>query len=392
MADHHAQDASPPIFEGRIGVLQTVLARYRVPLFETIAARCTRGLSLHAGREAAGVDPGGEIASGELSSGAVRHTLGGPLTLHRVEGTRDWLERTDPDAVITEANPRNLSSHAAIEWMHKRGRPALGWGLGTMHVTRQPALVRALHAPLRDRFLRRFDGLIAYSSRAADEYAAVGVPRERVEIAHNACTLRPAGDYPERAPMEGRRPVVLFVGLIAPRKRLDLLIRACARLPEQLRPELRIVGDGDGRAAAEALARDVLPNAAFLGKKFGDELTEIWRSADLFVLPGQGGLAIQEAMSHGLPCIVAEGDGTQFDLVRGPNGWHVTPGDEESLLAALTAALREPHALAAMGRESFRIVQEEINIERMADAMIRAVNAAARRSPNHAPAAAASAK
>jgi hypothetical protein len=42
----------------------------------------------------------------------------------------DWLERWDPQALILEANPRYLSSRLAVRWMHRRGRPVLGWGLG----------------------------------------------------------------------------------------------------------------------------------------------------------------------------------------------------------------------------------------------------------------------
>ena len=44
--------------------------------------------------------------------------------------------------------------------------------------------------------------------------------------------------------------------------------------------------------------------------------TAHFAGADLFVLPGTGGLAVQEAMSYALPVIVAKGDGTQEDLVR----------------------------------------------------------------------------
>ena len=102
--------------------------------------------------------------------------------------------------------------------------------------------------------------------------------------------------------------------------------------------------------------------------------------ADLFVLPGTGGLAVQEAMSHGLPVIVAQGDGTQDDLVRAGNGWQIPPNDFDALLAALRDALSDPARLRAMGAESYRIVSEEINLEKMVEAFVQAVNGSTPRS------------
>ena len=98
-----------------------------------------------------------------------------------------------------------------------------------------------------------------------------------------------------------------------------------------------------------------------------------FRRGDLFVLPGMGGLAIQEAMSWALPVIAAEGDGTQFDLVRKENGWLMEPGSVDSLRSALVEALSDIPRLREMGLESYRIVYEEFNLDRMIDEMVEAV-------------------
>ena len=100
------------------------------------------------------------------------------------------------------------------------------------------------------------------------------------------------------------------------------------------------------------------------------------KQADLFVLPGTGGLALQQAMSFGLPVIVAEGDGTQDDLVTNQNGWKIYPGDEHDLNQKLMLAIENRAALPKMGRESYRIVKDEINISVMADVFIKAIQKA----------------
>ncbi|MBN2502437.1 MAG: glycosyltransferase, partial [Anaerolineales bacterium] len=169
-------------------------------------------------------------------------------------------------------------------------------------------------------------------------------------------------------------PTVLFVGRLQARKRIDLLLQACAALPENLQPELVIVGDGPARAEFETQAAEFYPRAQFAGAHFGDELATYFAAADLFVLPGTGGLAIQQAMVSGLPVIVAEGDGTQDDLVRPGNGWLLPPDDLSALTAALQSALAAPQRLRAMGRESYRIAAEEINLEAMVAVFVDVLN------------------
>jgi glycosyltransferase involved in cell wall biosynthesis len=140
------------------------------------------------------------------------------------------------------------------------------------------------------------------------------------------------------------------------------------------KPRLIIIGDGPERDHLQSLAREVYPGAEFAGAKHGAELRPYFAQADLFVLPGTGGLAIQEAMSHGLPVIVAQGDGTQDDLVRRENGWQIPPDNFEALVAAMKDALSDVARLRRMGEASHRIVREEINIETMVETFVSALN------------------
>jgi glycosyltransferase involved in cell wall biosynthesis len=124
----------------------------------------------------------------------------------------------------------------------------------------------------------------------------------------------------------------------------------------------------------ERQAQDLFPQTEFLGAKHGAELEEFFALADLFVLPGTGGLAVQQAMSHGLPVIVAQGDGTQEDLARPENGWLIPPNDLEGLTNTLGEALSDPARLRRMGAESYRITAEKINLEEMVAVFVKALN------------------
>ncbi len=353
-------------FRGKLALQQRVLAAYRAPFFDALAQACDGGLSVFAGlpRPEESIAITTQLRNTQYAAASNIHLLNGALYFYAQRGFLSWLADWNPDVLIVEANSRNLSIPAAIRWMKRRGRPVIGWGLGA---PRRSALSR-----WRGAYLRRFDALLTYSRRGAEEYTALGFPADRIFVAPNAAAPRPAHPLPERPPRFQGRPCILFVGRLQARKRLDDLLHACASLPENIRPRLVIVGDGPERAALESLAKTIYPSAEFTGAKHGADLRPYFLAADLFVLPGTGGLAVQEAMSWGLPVVMGEGDGTNDDLVRPGNGWQAKgPG---ALAAALAEALADISRLRRMGAESYRIVSEEINIENMVRVFVQALN------------------
>lgn len=354
-------------FHGKLCLQQRVLPDYRVPFFDLLASVCDDGMSLFTGlpRPIEGITVAKELQVANYRLGENVHLFGGAFYLCYQRGLMDWLKEQNPDALIVEANPRYLSTPSAIQWMHQRGKPVIGWGLGSPPTT-------GLRNKRRARFIHQFNAMIAYSQRGADEYAALGFPRGKIFVAYNSVSPEPSHPLPTRPPTFDIQPNILFVGRLQARKRVDHLLRACAELKQDIK--LVIVGDGPERVALEALAREIYPGAEFIGSKHGMELKPYFTEADLFVLPGTGGLAVQEAMSYGLPVIVAQGDGTQEDLVRKENGWQIPPDNFEALVTTMKDALSDVARLRRMGAESYRIVKEEINIGRMVGTFVGVLN------------------
>ncbi len=357
-------------FKGKLGLQQRVLPAYRVPFVDRLAAACSQGLSLFAGspRHSEGIMEAPGLGTARFKRAQNLHMLGGSAYLCWQMGLLQWLEECDPTAIVMEANPRYLSSSRAVSWMKNKGRPVLGWGLGA---PASRGSLQKLRSRFRIRFVHQFDALITYSTSGADEYAALGVPRERLFVAHNAVSSAPP-QAPVRPKRGGRPPRILFVGRLQERKRLDLLIQACASLG--MNTELVIVGDGPSRDDLREFAADIYPGTTFTGALRGQDLAEQFTNADLFILPGTGGLAVQEAMSYGLPVIVAEGDGTQNDLVSGGNGWLVPVGNLDSLVTAMRDALHDPARLEKMGMRSYEMVRDCFNIDAMADVFVDALD------------------
>ena len=349
----------------RIGIMQRVLPSYRVPLFNALGEEFNGNVSVFAGepRKKEALMHHALPDSAQFWRGKNLHLFDGSFYLCWQSGLMDWLSTWQPQVLIMEANPRYLHSPAAINWMKRMGGKIIGWGLGA---SLQGTGLFALRSYLRRRFISQFHALITYSSAGAEEYSAHGFPRDRIFIAPNAVAKKPGHPLPER-PRKFRagKATLVFVGRLQERKRVDTLIHACAALPPARQPILWIIGDGPQRTSLESLARQVYPLANFFGAQHGADLENYLRLADLFVLPGTGGLAVQEAMSFGLPVIVGVADGTQSDLVQKENGWMLADETVETLKDTIASALTDISVLRAKGKASYQIVSEEINLEKM---------------------------
>ncbi|MGO9190972.1 MAG: glycosyltransferase family 4 protein [Streptosporangiaceae bacterium] len=145
--------------------------------------------------------------------------------------------------------------------------------------------------------------------------------------------------------------LVGYVGRLATEKRVELLagITALAGV------RLVIVGAGPG----EAMLRQHIPDAIFLGERRGEELAAIYASLDVFVHSGPYetfGQTLQEAAASGLP-VVAPAAGGPLDLVAdGVTGYLVPPSDPGAFTAAVARLAADPAARAAFGAAGRRKV------------------------------------
>jgi glycosyltransferase involved in cell wall biosynthesis len=352
----------------RIGVQQRVVPAYRAHFFDALAESAADQVGVFAGQP----DPREGILSAERLirarwTRANNRWLGaGKFRILSQRGWREWLAADDPQVVVMEANPRYGSNFQIHSAMRRAGRPVVGWSLGPMG---KSELTRTLLRP----YYASFDALIVYSKSGAAQFQRIGLSAEHIFVAPNAVDATIADSLlatpSERVAAVGEyspdhHPVILSVGRLQKRKRVDVLMRACARSGQHCR--LLIVGDGPDRARLEVIAAGLSADIRFLGDLRGRALGRVFLAADLFVLPGTGGLALQEALLYGKPVAVAEADGSQADLVRnGENGWFLSPGDEDMLVDVLRSAVGDPDRLRRMGDASRWIVRETATMEKM---------------------------
>ncbi|GBC84985.1 GDP-mannose-dependent alpha-(1-6)-phosphatidylinositol monomannoside mannosyltransferase [bacterium HR11] len=158
-----------------------------------------------------------------------------------------------------------------------------------------------------------------------------------------------------------REPIVLYAGVLIPRKGLHHLVRAFAKValgfPEA---RLEIVGREENREYAEELRGEVARlgldgRVSFVGEIPQAELAERMRRACVFVLPTYSeGLprVVFEAMAVGIPVIASAVSGIPEVIQDGITGFLVPPGDEEVLAERLRWVLEHPQEAEAMGHRA----------------------------------------
>ena len=120
---------------------------------------------------------------------------------------------------------------------------------------------------------------------------------------------------PSRDRCERTKPLLLNVGRVSSEKGL-------ATLSELDPTEYTLVIVGDGPYMKQA--KELLPNAKFVGYKSGQELVDYYQQADVFVFPSQAdtfGLVIIEAMAQGTPVAAFPVQGPVDIIEQGVNGY-----------------------------------------------------------------------
>jgi glycosyltransferase involved in cell wall biosynthesis len=278
------------------------------------------------------------------------------------------LERWKPDAILVFGY--NYRTHVRlIAWARGRGIPLIFRGdshlLGRV---RLPLLKRAVLKLL----YRQFSAVtfVGESNRAYFRY--LGVPEKKLFFAPHAVNAEhfDSGNTHHHEAAEQLRSelgvgretrVVLFAGKLIPSKQPLALLKAFAELGVK-NTALVIVGQGPELEAMQAwTAQHPEATVRFLPFANQSEMPARYAMADLFVLPSIGpyetwGLAVNEAMHLGVPCLVSDQVGSQRDLVTdGETGW-VFRADTPSALrdklgVALDALEKEPDRFGPAARE-----------------------------------------
>jgi phosphatidyl-myo-inositol dimannoside synthase len=160
--------------------------------------------------------------------------------------------------------------------------------------------------------------------------------------------------------------VILTVGRLDPHERCkghDKVIKALPQIMKTFGNVVYlVVGEGHDRGRLEALGRDVGVEDAvmFAGRVKPEELPQVYRLADLFVMPStqEGfGIVFLEASASGVRTVGGKTDGSVDALADGALGSIVDPEDTAALVNVINEGLRRvspaPAGVCRFGFDNF---------------------------------------
>ncbi|HEY4594988.1 MAG TPA: glycosyltransferase [Thermoanaerobaculia bacterium] len=228
--------------------------------------------------------------------------------------------------------------------------------------------------------------LTGCSPELVERVRALGFPEERsrvIRVIPYGVDVEAFSPAPERRSLWRRRlgipdaaPLLLGVGRMATKKGFQVLMEILPALLGES-PELRVVlaGGGDLLERFRAAARPWGDRVHLPGPVLRDTLPDLYRAADLFVLPavhdGKGNVdglpnVILEAMASGLPVVASGISGIPLAVEDGRTGRQVPERDPEALLGALRELLADPVRRREMGERGRRKAEAELTWDAVA--------------------------
>jgi len=368
----------------RVAIVYRVCQHWRVPIFRKLNE--INGIEVKV-FYSKGV-PGSKLVNGrEISGFSARElpTVGGEI---KISGRRSpfvvcptlfiELAKYNPDVLIVEGGsnlPNNIFVYA-YALLYKK--PVIWWTLGELP-GRKYSKAGMIYRWLVEEMERSSSALLGYSSVAVDYFKRKGYPEEKCFRAVNCVdtdkVMSDIGSTKHLVPLLRdqydlkNKKVVLFVGALTKPKRIDRLLHAFAEVKHEVPDStLLIVGDGPERAALESTAERIhIADSTIFTGEIVDDVAAYYQLGDVFVLPGLGGLAISEAMTHALPVICGQGDGCEVDLVQsGISGFRFEESTDPEVISQIASwlclLLKNPDVRETMAENSRLIIASTHNI------------------------------
>lgn len=283
-----------------------------------------------------------------------------------------------PDIVISTCHSGTLSEWRLASLKQTLGFKLVAWQCGYEF---NPGYLKQY---VLGKFVPRFDHHLAYHTNAKKYALAHGARPEQVTVMHNTINEASIACLPkqearkivfDRWPSLTGKHIVLYVGAVLEEKRLDLVFDALDVLG---RSDIVFLLVGDGPYLRSIKQRFGTRSDFVSTGQIVDGVGPYFDAADVFVLPGTGGLAINEAMAHGLPIISGYADGSADDLVvDGENGYRLREDTAEELADRIERVIDDPAEAERMGRVSRQWITGKFAFRVFIDRIVKALTAVA---------------
>lgn len=296
------------------------------------------------------------------------------------------IRKADPDILIMLASTGNITYRKIISWAKRKNKKVIIWTSG-WDPGRAKGLLLSFKNRLVSSFFKKADFFLTYGTSASRYVESMGIEKSKIEVCYNGIEIDDSLKNYSQVIFEANNLIkkyhltdsitFLFVGGLIEEKRIDLLLDAFAFLHQKYdKIKLVIIGDGPLRGFVENKLKIYNhPDILFLGRVING-VDDFFAAADCLVLPGAGGLALNQGMFWGKPCIVSKADGTEDDLViENYTGYRFKENDLHSLISAMERRINDhDDKINELSKNAHQTILNKSNVNTMVDIFSKAIN------------------
>lgn len=285
------------------------------------------------------------------------------------------LIRINPKIIVTEGGQNTINNFQVFLYCKIFNRKFIIWDLGKAYADFSHSFQRRIYMWFYKLLLKHSLYIYGYNSQSKMYFKELGIDDGKLIILNNTIDTRKIRSIKsESVPLvphellkqsKGEYIFLIFVGTLLRSKNIESMSQLLRMLGEKY--YLIIVGDGTTQYKAELEKTFEGTNHVFVGYKKLEQMMPYYHLAIFSILPGLGGLSINQSMAFGIPVICSGADGAEKDLVIKDETGYIYNGLNDAYNYIVSKTLED---WKEMGRKSESFLYSNHSVESMMNKFI----------------------
>lgn len=285
-----------------------------------------------------------------------------------IKGYCDMIKNLCPDVVIVFLHLKDKIQLPIIMYCKFKGIPVVYWNKPNSSDDPNNKIKNMMYHFIQD----RCNAVITYTPELKGKFSKKS--QKRLFVAFNSVnntdidrTKYDKEGIKRKFGIKEKR-VILYISRMRSSKRISVLLDAMAN-----EKDIAVVAMGAGITSDLQDKFNSAHNLYYLGQKYGEEGYEVWAMGDIFSIPENCGLGINDAVFWNLPIVTINGKQAPeiYYLHDGKNGFLCN--DEDEYKKKLLSICNDDNLLTQLKFGNQEIFDKEVDIKNMYQGFLNAI-------------------
>lgn len=287
------------------------------------------------------------------------------------------LLKISPEIIVSEGGQNTINNLSVLLYSKIKQSKYFIWDLGKLYMDENNSFTRKIYNRLYAYLVKNSSGVITYNS-ISKKYFENLFPHLKINIINNTIDTNRINIIKQNINISTQKNIesrftsfkrrLLYVGTINHLKNIESLEDLIKKLGENYC--IIILGDGEKTYLSKLKKKFQPYNVFFEGFKNMEEAVYYYNIADFSILPGLGGLSINQSLAFNSPVLVNKADGSEFDLViNGITGYRYNKID--CLIDFINSC--SDKKIIEMKKNSENHINQKFTIEKMVESFFEAI-------------------